>query len=193
MTSSEHLTGSDRVAEAAEILRKEGKIFDLVANVQGDMPFIDPEVINLTVDCLAQSGDEIGMSTVATPILTEGEFLRPSSVKAVLGVDNLVLYFSRSPVPYVREPGELNVNEQTPYGYRHMGLYVFRPATLAKLSSLPQSLPEQREKLEQLRALCNGIRIKVAIVPEALVRSQVEVDTNEDLDKARKIAASFRG
>ncbi len=189
MTSSNHLTGSDRVSEAAEIMKKRGKRFDLIANVQGDMPFINPEVINRTVLALAEGSADYGMSTVATPILSEGEFLRSASVKVVIGTDGAALYFSRAPIPFIREPDGLEISEESPYGFKHMGLYVFRPETLAKLNTLSQSLPEQRERLEQLRALCNGIRIRVAVVPPELLVNQVEVDTPEDLERARDIAA----
>ena len=189
MTSDSHLTGSDRVAEAAALLEKAGEYFDLIANVQGDMPFINPEIIDRTVRLLATSAASVGMSTVATPLLTEEEYLRPSSVKVVLGVGERVLYFSRAPIPYIREPKDLVISESSPYGYKHMGLYVFRPEVLQTLHKLEQSLPEQREKLEQLRALCNGVEMRVAIVTEEFVRNQVEVDTLEDLEKARAIAA----
>lgn len=193
MTSASHLTGSDRVAEATEIMAQRGKRFDLIANVQGDMPFINPQVIDRTVAALAESTSDFGMSTVATPILTEGEFLRPSAVKVVIGANGAALYFSRAPIPHVREPDGLEISEQTPYGFKHLGLYVFRPQTLAALHTLEQSLPEQREKLEQLRALSNGIRIKVAVVSPELLREQVEVDTPEDLERAREIARAREG
>ena len=190
MTGSDNLTGSDRVAEAAHLLAAQGKKFDLIANVQGDMPFIHPEVIDRTIQVLSDAPPEVGMSTVATPLFSEEEFLRPSTVKAVLGVHGDVLYFSRAQVPFIREPKELVIGDDSPYGYKHMGLYVFRPETLARMKTLPQSLPEIREKLEQLRALSNGIRIRAAIVGGDLVKNQVEVDTPEDLARARAIAKS---
>lgn len=190
-TSDTLLTGSDRVAETASILASQGHRYDLIANVQGDMPFINPEVIDRTVYALAESDQVFGMSTVATPLLSEGEFLRPSAVKVVVGADGGALYFSRAPIPFIREPKEVTISEETPWGFKHMGLYVFRPDTLNRLSSLAQSLPETREKLEQLRALSNGIRIKVCVVPPALVSPAVEVDTPEDLERARALCEEF--
>jgi 3-deoxy-manno-octulosonate cytidylyltransferase (CMP-KDO synthetase) len=190
MTSSAARTGSDRVAEALAILEREGKRFDLVANVQGDMPFINPVVIDRTVQALAE-GPSFGMSTVANPILREEEFLKNSTVKVVLGVDGLVLYFSRAPIPYSREPLTGAINEQNPYGYKHSGLYVFRPEVLKRFASLEQSLPEEREKLEQLRALCNGIRIRVAVVTPQEIWPSIEIDTPDDLAAAQAIAPTF--
>ncbi len=192
MTGSHHHTGSDRVAEVMEIFRKEGKDFDFVANIQGDMPFINPDVIDMTIEALASSGKEFGMSTVATPIISEEEFMRPQAVKVVLGTDNSALYFSRAPIPFWREPKEIKVSDTEPCGYKHMGLYVFRPEALSLLTKLPQSLPEKREKLEQLRALTGGIRIKVAVASQAMVQPSIEVDTEEDLQRAREAASQMK-
>jgi 3-deoxy-manno-octulosonate cytidylyltransferase (CMP-KDO synthetase) len=184
MTSDKHATGSDRVGEVMEIYLRQGKRFDFVANVQGDMPFINPDVIDRTIAVLAEGGDSFGMSTVATPILAEEEFLRPSAVKVAVANDNAALYFSRAPIPFWRERSEVVITEKDPFGFKHMGLYVFRPEALRRLGALPQSLPEKREKLEQLRALCGGIRIRVAIVTQAMVHPSIEIDTPEDLERA---------
>ena len=191
MTSSEHHTGSDRVAEVMESYRKQGREFDFIANIQGDMPFINPAVIDMTIEALAVSGPSLGMSTVATPMMSEEEFLRPQAVKVVLGYENAALYFSRAPIPFWREPKEIKVSDQEPCGYKHMGLYIFRPEALLKLTKLPQSLPEKREKLEQLRALTGGIGIKVAIASLAMVHPSIEVDTEEDLARARAACSTL--
>jgi 3-deoxy-manno-octulosonate cytidylyltransferase (CMP-KDO synthetase) len=193
MTGSDNLTGSDRVGEAAQILASRGVAYDLIANVQGDMPFINPVVITETVNALAHAPLHIGMSTVVTPIDSRDEFLKPSAVKALLGAlhdsHQEVLYFSRAPIPFMRDPDEVVVTAEAPYGYRHLGLYVFRPETLQKMRTLPQSLPEKREKLEQLRALSHGVRICAYVASPELLRRQIEVDTPEDLIRAREIAA----
>ena len=191
MTGSHHHTGSDRVAEVMNIFRSQGREFSYVANIQGDMPFINPAVIDLTIETLAEGGPSFGMSTVATPLLSEEEFLRPQAVKVVLGTDGSALYFSRSPIPHWREPKEVRISEAEPCGYKHMGLYVFRPEALQRLTSLPQSLPEKREKLEQLRALTGGIKVRVAVASPNMVHPSIEVDTEEDLERARTACKSL--
>lgn len=184
MTGSHHLTGSDRVAEAMEIMAREGSHFDFCANIQGDMPFIEPAVIDLTIQALAEAGTEIGMSTVAIPLLDEEEFLRPTAVKVVVSADRTALYFSRAPIPHRREPHQHTISREEPYGYKHMGLYVFRPDTLRLMATLPPTILDRREALEQLRALAHGVRIKVAIVEPALMQRSIEIDTPEDLSRA---------
>jgi 3-deoxy-manno-octulosonate cytidylyltransferase (CMP-KDO synthetase) len=192
MTSADNVTGSDRVSEVMRIYERQGKSFSFVANVQGDMPFINPKVIERTVDALAQSPLSVGMSTLATPILDEEEYLRPSAVKVSLGSDDMALYFSRSPIPHWRDrnPQE-KVTEQNPFAYKHMGLYIFRPETLKLLPTLSQSFTETRERLEQLRLLAHGVRIKVAIVGQELVWPSIEIDTPEDLERANQVCAEF--
>jgi 3-deoxy-manno-octulosonate cytidylyltransferase (CMP-KDO synthetase) len=188
MTSDQHLTGSDRVAEVLSLWKQRVRTPDLIANIQGDMPFISPAVIDQTIQTLVEGGEEFGMSTVATPIESEEDFHRPAVVKVALANDGGALYFSRAPIPFWREPGEVKPTEAEPVGYKHMGLYVFRPAALERITTLPPSLPERREKLEQLRALCGGIRIKVAVVSNAAVQPSIEVDTPEDLARAIEAA-----
>lgn len=180
-TSSHHKTGTDRVAEAAS---KCGE-YDVVANIQGDMPFISPKLIDETAKLLIESSENIGMTTVASPILVEEEFLKPSAVKVALGMENRALYFSRAPIPFVRAPEEAVISDETPWGFKHMGLYVFRPSTLKLMSSLQEVLVEQREKLEQLRLLACGVQIRVFVASNQLVNPSIEVDTEEDLIKAR--------
>lgn len=184
MTSDKHLTGSDRVSEACDLMAAQGKHFELVANIQGDMPFVNPKVIDGTISALAEASDNFGMSTVATPIHSEGEYYKPSAVKVVLGTLNQALYFSRSPIPYIRNEDDLYSSDPPSYGHKHMGLYVFRPSVLKRISSLSQSLPERREQLEQLRALCNGINIKVYIAARSDVEPAIEVDTPDDIQAA---------
>lgn len=183
-TSVHAQTGSDRVAEVVKILRSQGKQFDLIANVQGDMPFIKPTVIAQAISCLESSASEFGMATIATPIATREEFERPSVVKVVVGNHGQALYFSRGQIPYPRSEPEA----KEAWGLKHIGLYVFRPHTLDTLSSLQQALPEKREGLEQLRLLCNGVKIKVEIIERELLEPSIEVDTPDDLARACEIA-----
>lgn len=186
-TSSNCLTGSDRVCEAWSSL---GKKYDLVANVQGDMPFINPKVIDDTVSTLSEASAEFGMSTVACPIVDSDEFERPAAVKVAIGSEGRALYFSRSPIPHLREPQGFVPSESNPYGYKHMGLYVFRPQVLERIHTVPPAFTEGREKLEQLRALAHGIQIRICTVSRAMVLPAIEVDTPEDLERARAHAKS---
>jgi 3-deoxy-manno-octulosonate cytidylyltransferase (CMP-KDO synthetase) len=189
MTSPSHETGTDRVAETCTLLEKEGHSFDLVANIQGDMPFVNPTVIDSVITSLAQSDAGFGMATIGTPIVSREEFERPASVKIALGESGRALYFSRSPVPHWRNfPGESVVSAENPLGYKHMGLYIFRRDTLARIATLPKAFTEQREALEQLRALAHGIGIKVHIVSRDSVEPCIEVDTPEDLEQAVRYA-----
>lgn len=187
MTSSSHLSGTDRVAEAAKILRKDHQKFDLVANIQGDMPFINPKVIDDTVKSLREAETGFGMATVAVPLLDQGEFLKASVVKVALGNNNRALYFSRAPVPFWRDPPTQTISESSPWGYKHLGLYVFRADVLNTISSLPPAPTETAEKLEQLRALSAGIEILVHVAKISELTQQIEVDTQADLERARNM------
>jgi len=193
MTSSKHETGTDRVAEAAQIVESQGTPFQIVANIQGDLPFINPQIIDSTIENLINAASTFGMATIGTPITDREEFERPASVKIAIGENQLALYFSRSPIPYWRNfPDDQKINEANPYGYKHMGLYVFKREVLNQLSTLKSSFTEQRERLEQLRALSNGIKISVNIIPRKLVEPSIEVDTPEDLLKAVMYAQSIQ-
>ncbi len=191
MTGSHHETGTDRVAEACVLMEAKGDKFDLVANIQGDMPFINPDVIDGTISSLATADASFGMATIGTPIVDRTEFERAAAVKIALGESGRALYFSRAPIPYWRNfPGESSVTNDSPLGYKHMGLYIFRRETLQQISKLPKAFTEQREALEQLRALAHGIGIKVNIVPRSEVEPSIEVDTPEDLERAIQYARS---
>lgn len=185
-TSSHHATGTERVAEASSLLAQGGKVFDMVANIQGDMPFIKPELIDANLKLFNSLGSKADMVTPCTPIEDKGEFERASSVKVVLGKENRALYFSRSPIPYLRNPEEKKDDE--PYGYKHMGLYVFKPDVLQKIAHLSMELPETREKLEQLRLLAHGFSIYCYIASQSETHPSIEVDTPEDLARAIEFA-----
>ncbi len=194
MTSSSHETGTDRVAEAAKKLDPHSNIFDLVANIQGDMPFINPSIIDSTISSLSDSSSRFGMATIGTPITDREEFERPSVVKIALGENGRALYFSRSPIPFWRNLSSADIiNEENPLGYKHMGLYIFRTSTLHSLASMTKALTEKREALEQLRALAHGVEIRVNVVPRLSVEPSIEVDTPEDLTKAIEFAVKSKG
>jgi 3-deoxy-manno-octulosonate cytidylyltransferase (CMP-KDO synthetase) len=151
MTRDDHASGTDRLAEVAASRPD----FDVIVNVQGDEPLIDPHTIDCAVKPLLADA-LTGMSTIAAPITDAGEINNPNIVKVVLDSQGFALYFSRSPIPFYRE-----APPQKQQYLAHVGLYVYRRETLLRLAQLQPSANEQAECLEQLRALDNGIRIKV--------------------------------
>ena len=176
MTRRDHPSGTDRIAEAA------GKIScDAIVNIQGDEPLIDPAVVDVVADALVQNE----MSTAATPIKNPAEFDNPNVVKVVVNAAGRALYFSRRTIPYLREAASGSVSEQLaafPF-LKHLGIYGYRRETLLRLVKCPVSPLENAEKLEQLRALENGIQIAVVKVEH----DSVGVDTPEDVAKVEKI------
>lgn len=193
MTSESNRTGSDRVAEAYSVRQGAGAEFDIIINIQGDMPFIQPEAIDRVIQRLANGPDYFGMSTIARPITELDEFLKTSVVKVVLGDDNGALYFSRAPIPFARDGfSEDDISEASPHGYKHIGLYAFRPKTLQAMSTWSSGLCENRECLEQLRALANGVRIAVEIFRQVELEPAIEVDTTDDLHRAIAYAKTLK-
>ena len=173
MTKPSHPSGSDRVWEAAQSTDAE-----LIVNVQGDEPFLPHEVIDDLIDAM-HGPDAPAMGTVVLPCARTDIAANPNLPKVVLTSDDYALYFSRSMIPYLREGGE-----ETEV-YRHWGIYAYRRETLAKFVSLPEGRLERCEKLEQLRALENGIRIKV-------IRTSFDsigIDTPDDLVRAQEFLA----
>ncbi len=175
MTSPNHASGTDRLAEVARKIRAE-----IVVNVQGDLPFIRSETIHATLKPLRQDS-KIPMGTAKTPIFDETEWLNPNVVKVVADKDGFALYFSRAPIPYLRDDGPRPIHRKL-WDYRHVGIYAYRRDFLLKFARMRPSALEESEKLEQLRALSNGYRIRVADVDE----TAVEVDTPADLEKAEE-------
>jgi 3-deoxy-manno-octulosonate cytidylyltransferase (CMP-KDO synthetase) len=181
MTSRHHASGTDRVAEVARKIKA-----DWFVNIQGDLPFIQSDTITRAVRPMRRDRS-ILMGTIGTPIFDEAEWRDPNIVKVLTDRKGFALYFSRSPIPYVRNGAvDLNDNktarrrERRLWGNRHIGLYVYRRDFLLKFSRLRPTALEQIESLEQLRALAYGHRIFVAATDER----SVEVDTPEDLAKA---------
>jgi 3-deoxy-manno-octulosonate cytidylyltransferase (CMP-KDO synthetase) len=176
MTRADHPSGSDRIAEVASRVG-----CDAVVNIQGDEPLIDPAVIDSVANALAN--DE--MSTAATPIKDFAEYDNPNVVKVVVNAAGRALYFSRRTIPYLREAANSPVSEQLaafPF-LKHLGIYGFRRETLLNLVRFPVSPLESAEKLEQLRALENGIQIAVVKVNY----DSVGVDMPEDVTRVEKI------
>jgi 3-deoxy-manno-octulosonate cytidylyltransferase (CMP-KDO synthetase) len=171
LTSATHQSGTDRIAEVAGKVRA-----DIYINVQGDQPFTDPRDLDAVVEPMLNDAT-IDMATLATPITDLEEFRNPTKVKVVCDVSGNALYFSRSPIPHGRDI------EGVPAGaLRHIGIYAYRRDFLLKFASMAPGKMEQLEKLEQLRALENGYRIRVV----ASVAPSLEIDTAEDLARARR-------
>ena len=178
MTRAEHPSGSDRIAEVAARCE-----CDAVINIQGDEPLIDPAVIDSVAGALAESE----MSTAATPIQNPDDYDNPNVVKVVVNVAGRALYFSRRTIPYLREAASRSVSEQLvafPF-LKHLGIYGYRHATLLQMVRFPVSPLETAEKLEQLRALENGIQIAVVKVDY----DSVGVDVPEDVVRVERLLA----
>lgn len=173
MSKKEHECGSDRIAEAVEDLD-----IDVVVNVQGDEPFTDAESLRKLIDVFKEdTNNEVDLASLMVHITDKDEINNPNTVKVVLDNFNFALYFSRSPIPYPRDEG-INVKY-----YKHKGVYAFRKQALLDFYRLPMLTLEASEKLEQLRYLEYGKRIKMV---ETTVEG-VEIDTPEDLARAKKL------
>jgi 3-deoxy-manno-octulosonate cytidylyltransferase (CMP-KDO synthetase) len=186
MTSAAHLTGTDRLAEA--VLQTDAEI---VVNVQGDEPLLDPRHIEAALAPMtAEPGLE--MSTLSLPLTSLDEMLSPSVVKVVSDGRGDALYFSRAPIPLVRQGTSVELRAaaraalEQGLARKHVGLYAYRREALLRLAALPVCPLEQAEGLEQLRALFNGMRIRVV---EGQGAGGVAVDTPEDLERARATMA----
>ena len=173
MTRAEHRTGTERVAEVAA--REEGDVF---VNVQGDEPLLDPQAIDVAVNSLLEE-PQASISTVATLIKTPADIMDPNVVKAVLDFDGNAIYFSRAPIPWVRD----TMNKIQVRHLKHLGLYVFQREALLEYPTLPQGELERIEQLEQLRWLENGWKIRVAEVDH----DAVSVDVPEDVARVEKL------
>lgn len=184
LTRPDHPNGSDRLAEACDLLGLGDE--ERVLNVQGDEPLIDPALIDAVASLLVQRSD-CAMSTAAHAIDTLAELLNPNVVKVVLDARNTALYFSRAPIPAARDfSGQAwwTPSSSLPPPLRHVGIYGYRVGFLRQFPSLAQAPLEQLEQLEQLRALWHGHRIAVHIAAHA---PGAGVDTPEDLERVRRL------
>jgi len=173
MTRPDHRTGTERIAEVAAHV--DGEIF---VNVQGDEPLLDPAAVDAAIEALLLE-PEADVATVATPIKTPADIMDPNVVKVVLDFDDNALYFSRAPIPWVRDTaGTIQVRH-----LKHLGLYVFQREALLEYPTLPQGELERIEQLEQLRWLENGTNIRVA----AVEHDAVSVDVPEDVARVEKL------
>jgi 3-deoxy-manno-octulosonate cytidylyltransferase (CMP-KDO synthetase) len=184
LTRTEHPSGSDRLAEACTLLGLSDE--EIVVNVQGDEPLIDPSLVGAVAALLAEQ-PQTSMSTAAHPIDNWADFINPNTVKVVVDRAGVALYFSRAPIPFRRDqPGELPI----PAPLRHIGIYGYRVGFLRQFPGLSQSPHEVTESLEQLRAMWHGHRIAVHITDQA---PGAGVDTPEDLARVRQLFASNTG
>jgi 3-deoxy-manno-octulosonate cytidylyltransferase (CMP-KDO synthetase) len=184
MTSAEAQSGTDRIAEVAA-----GLDYELIVNVQGDEPLIEPATIDAAIEPLLEDG-EIQISTTSEPITSLADILNPGVVKVVTDKDGFALYFSRSPIPYIRSgAGETLAqflqNEPSLFTHyrKHSGLYAYRNEFLQKFAQMPPSSLERLESLEQLRALENGFRIRVVKV----AHRSTGVDTEQDYQEVKRL------
>jgi 3-deoxy-manno-octulosonate cytidylyltransferase (CMP-KDO synthetase) len=173
MTRTDHRTGTERIAEVAA--HTEGDVF---VNVQGDEPLLDPAAVDTAVNALLQE-PAAAIATVAVPIRTPGDIMDPNVVKTVLDFDDNALYFSRAPIPWVRDTGMKTHARHL----KHLGLYVFQREALLEYPTLPQGELERIEQLEQLRWMENGWKIRVAEVEH----DAVSVDVPEDVKRVEEL------
>jgi 3-deoxy-manno-octulosonate cytidylyltransferase (CMP-KDO synthetase) len=191
MTSDKHSSGTDRIAEAAAAMQESGHAAEIIVNVQGDEPMIMPEMID---EVTALMDDErVGIGTLVKKIEDPAEIDDPNIVKAVFNAEGFALYFSRAPIPYHRDcvrrvtrkrgsAEEKNSLTSALVMFKHIGIYAFKVDILKRFSELPPSRLEEIEKLEQLRALENGITIKV----KETIYETIGVDTPMDLKRVEK-------
>ncbi len=171
-SQKEHNSGSDRLAEASKDLE-----VDIIVNVQGDEPFTDKENLQKVIDIFANDPQKnIAVASLMERITHPDDIANPNNVKVVVNKFNEALYFSRSVIPFPRD-----TNTKVPY-YKHIGIYAYRKDALQQFTQLPPSLLEETEKLEQLRYLENGFKIRLAVTDIPTIG----IDTPEDLEKARQ-------
>lgn len=171
LTAKNHPTGTDRIAEVVQNYQNA----DIILNVQGDEPLIEPSVLDKLLDVF-QRKNPPPMATVKVPMTSINEINNPSNVKVITDRQENAIYFSRSPLPYFRSENKIPV-------YKHIGIYAYKRDFLLKFAHLPQTPLEKAEMLEQLRALEHGYRIFVI----ESKKNFIGVDTKEDLEKVREI------
>lgn len=178
MTDPNHRSGTDRCREALERLEEQ---YDAVVNIQGDEPFIDPAQINQVVDLILR--DDTLLASLAKRIEAEEELFSPNTVKLVMDKQGNALYFSRNPIPYMRN---LDREEWLTKGefYKHIGIYAYKSDALRRIASMPPTALETAESLEQLRWLENGLTIRLGVTEV----ENVSIDLPGDIEKAERFA-----
>ncbi len=178
MTSPNHRSGTDRCCEALDLLEDQ---YDAVINIQGDEPFVDPHLIEMMETLISR--DDTVLASMAKRIEDEDELFSPNTVKVVMDTDGNALYFSRHPIPFMRNKDR---NDWMGKGvfYKHIGIYAYKSATLRQIASMQPTALELSESLEQLRWLENGLRIRMGITQ----KENVSVDEPGDIEKAEQFA-----
>jgi len=183
MTRAEHRSGTERLAEVAASAASSGA--EIFVNVQGDEPLIEPAAVDAAVAILLEDSS-VEVVTLAVPIATPGDVMDPNVVKVVLDFEGNALYFSRAPIPWIRDTAGERAGFSPPAGsthLKHLGLYAFRRSALLEFATFPQGELEKLEQLEQLRWLENGYRIRVAETSY----DSVSVDVTEDIARVEKL------
>lgn len=178
MTSPNHRSGTDRCCEALDLLKTK---YDAVVNIQGDEPFIDPKQIDLLVDLIVR--DDTPLASLAKRIDDEDELFSPNAVKVVMNQEGNAMYFSRNPIPFMRN---VDRDEWLAKGrfYKHIGIYAYKADVLHQVAHMEPSALEQAESLEQLRWLENGLAIRMALSDA----ENISIDTPDDLHRAEQYA-----
>lgn len=177
MTDPNHRSGTDRCCEALDIL---GNQYDAVVNIQGDEPFIDPRQIDLLVDLISQ--EDVQLASLARRMDDEEELFSPNTVKVVMDKEGRALYFSRSPIPFMRNVDKEQWLEKGDF-YQHVGIYAYKADALRNIAAMQPTALELSESLEQLRWLENGMEIRMAVTDSV----NVSIDTPVDLAKAEQL------
>jgi 3-deoxy-manno-octulosonate cytidylyltransferase (CMP-KDO synthetase) len=181
MTSPNHQSGTDRIAEAAKFITQQLNLkIDVVINIQGDEPFIQPDQINSLMTCFSNPLTEI--ATLIKEITNQNEIFDPNKVKVVTDKNRRALYFSRSPIPFLRGEDQANWLKSNTF-FKHIGMYAYRFESLLKITQLEQSKLELAESLEQLRWLENGYWIQT----ETTKHESIGIDTPADLKRVQEM------
>jgi len=180
-TASHHQSGTDRCAEVIEQLPG----FNIVINIQGDEPFIEPAQIDLLASCFTEA--KVELATLIKPIQSQESIYNPNSPKVVIDVNGRAMYFSRSPIPFIRN-GEPGVWAEKHQFYKHIGIYGYKTEALKAITKLPPSSLEIAESLEQLRWIENGFYIQTKVTD----LETVAIDTPEDLLKLNKLLKALK-
>lgn len=185
MTSPDHLSGTDRCAEAViRIIAETGKPIDVVVNIQGDEPFIRPEQITLLMKCF--NSEEVELATLIRKAEPGEDIFNQNQPKVIVNTQGDAIYFSRSVIPFVRD-AEKDEWTMRHIFFKHIGLYAYRTETLGRITRLQQSPLEKAESLEQNRWIENGFRIRTAVTEW----ESIGIDTPEDLQKAKLLLDKF--
>ena len=185
MTSSDHMSGTDRCSEAADrIFQETGIPVDVVINIQGDEPFIKPEQIRMLMECFTDK--DVELATLIREAEPDEDLFNPNQPKVILNKSGDAIYFSRSVIPFVRDSEKTQWSSKHKF-FKHIGLYAYKTGTLKKITSLSRSSLEIAESLEQNRWIENGYKIRTAVTKW----ESIGIDTPEDLERASLLIEEF--